>query len=78
MGLLGEVTHPRVTGAVEKVRRAAQAAGMPIGIYAGGSDGAREALGQGFTLIALASDVAYLINGASTALTATRDGEQTK
>ncbi len=78
MGLLGEVTHPRVTGAVEKVRRAAQAAGMPIGIYAGGSDGAREALGQGFTLIALASDVAYLINGAATALTATRDGEQTK
>lgn len=78
MGLLGEVTHPRVTGAVEKVRRAAQAAGMPIGIYAGGSDGAREALGQGFTLIALASDVAYLINGATTALAATRDGEQTK
>lgn len=72
MGLLGQVNHPRVAGAVEKVRQASLAAHMPIGIYTGDADGARAALDHGFTLIALASDVAYIINGARTALAAAR------
>lgn len=74
MGLLGQVTHPRVIDAVERVRRAALAAGMPIGIYTDGADAARAAFDQGFALVALASDVAYLIDGARRALAGARTG----
>jgi 2-keto-3-deoxy-L-rhamnonate aldolase RhmA len=73
MGLLGQVNHPRVMNAVEKVRQASKAAGVPIGIYANDNESACAALDRGFTLIALASDVAYLIRAAKAALAAVSD-----
>jgi len=68
LGVLGEVAHPRVRDAIEKVRRACQAAGVPLGIFAPDVAMAREYVEQGFSLIALGMDAFFLWQSAQSAL----------
>ncbi len=68
LGLLGQVNHPLVQGAIDRVIAACRAAGMPVGLYVGDAAGARAAIGRGFTMIALASDAGLLLAAAQAAL----------
>jgi 2-dehydro-3-deoxyglucarate aldolase/4-hydroxy-2-oxoheptanedioate aldolase len=74
LGVLGEVDHPRVLGAIETVRQHCQAAGLPLGIFAADVAMAREYIDQGFRLIALSMDAIFLWQSAQAALTEVRAG----
>jgi 2-keto-3-deoxy-L-rhamnonate aldolase RhmA len=60
MGKPGAVDDPEVRRAIEDVRLACQAAGKPVGIFAGNIARARQALEQGFNLIGAGIDVRLL------------------
>ena len=68
MNLLGQITHPEVQAAIETVNRHCQAAGLPVGIFAVNAGAAKQAISQGFNLIALGMDAFYLWQGAKAAL----------
>ena len=73
LGLLGQITHPRVQEAIETVRslciqRHSLEARVPLGIYAVDAQAARGAIAGGFTLIALNTDAGWLAKGARQAL----------
>jgi 2-dehydro-3-deoxyglucarate aldolase/4-hydroxy-2-oxoheptanedioate aldolase len=68
MGLLGQVEHPAVQEAIHQIKQAGDAAGVPLGIFAGTPEEARRYIDQGFSLIALGLDVLYLWQAAQAAL----------
>jgi len=72
MGLLGQISHPDVQAAIERVASAAQAAGMPLGLFVVDAASARAAIARGFHMIALGTDSAYLLSAATTALAASK------
>lgn len=65
LGVLGQVDHPAVQEAIETVRLACAAAGMPVGIYSHDAAGARAAIARGFTIIGLGTDAGYLLDAAA-------------
>jgi 2-dehydro-3-deoxyglucarate aldolase len=65
MGLVGQVDHPEVRAAIERVRRACQEKGMPLGIFATTTQRASHFLSQGFNLLAVGSDALFLSQAAS-------------
>lgn len=58
-----ENPHPVMKEALGAVLRAAQAHGLPAGIYCSGAPAAAERIRQGFMLVNVASDVAALLAG---------------
>jgi 2-dehydro-3-deoxyglucarate aldolase/4-hydroxy-2-oxoheptanedioate aldolase len=70
MGKLGEVDDPDVKRNIEKVRVACTDAGMPVGIFGMDVDSATTYINDGFTLIALGMDTAFLIRAVGEALKA--------
>jgi 4-hydroxy-2-oxoheptanedioate aldolase len=55
--------HPDFLQALEEILRAAQAAGLPAGIFCSSLDAAAERLRQGFVMVNVASDVGVLLQG---------------
>jgi len=72
LGHLGDSAHAEVQRAIERVLAAAKAQGKWAGIFGGGTEEARGYAARGFTLIALAADVIWLLQGARQALAAAR------
>lgn len=72
MGLLGQVGHPEVQKAISQVLSACQSAGMPVGIYSGSAEAAREHAARGFQFVALGIDVVFLANAAKQTVEAAR------
>ncbi len=68
LGMLGQVGHPHVQQAVDRVIAACRAAGMALGLYVGDAAGARAAVDRGFTMIALGSDAGLLLTAAQATL----------
>lgn len=68
MNLLGQITHPEVQAAIEIVNKQCRAAGLPVGIFAVNAGAAKQAISQGFNLIALGMDAFFLWQGAKAAL----------
>ncbi|HEX9012627.1 MAG TPA: aldolase/citrate lyase family protein [Anaerolineaceae bacterium] len=64
MGHLGEINHPEVLEAVEKVRAACLGCSMPLGILATSSLQAKAYAEQGYRLIACSADALLLGNAA--------------
>ena len=64
MGRAGQITDPEVQGAIARVRRVCLDRRYPMGIFANDAAGARQALDQGFTLIAVGAEVMLLANAA--------------
>lgn len=64
MGLLGQITHPRVEEAIQKVLAAAKEAKVPVGILAMTPEDANRRLQQGFQFIMVGSDTAFLTGAA--------------
>lgn len=72
LGHLGDSGHAEVQEAIAKVLAAATAAGKCAGIFAATSQEARAYAARGFTLIALAADVIWLLRAARQALAEAR------
>jgi 2-dehydro-3-deoxyglucarate aldolase len=73
LGHLGDSAHPDVQGAIDRVLAAAKAQGRAAGIFAGSIDEARDYAVRGFTLMALAADVIWMLAGARQALAQARE-----
>ena len=72
MGKPGQIKDPEVRTAMDKVRQAALNAGVKLGIYCPDAAAARSFLQQGYTLIGMSTDLNYLVESASAALSAAR------
>jgi len=64
MGLLGQVAHADVQGAIDRVLRAAQKAKVAAGIFAVSAGEVNRYIAQGFRAILVGVDVAFLAAGA--------------
>jgi 2-dehydro-3-deoxyglucarate aldolase len=72
LGHLGNPAHPQVQAAIEKIAHAAAHHRKAAGIFAAGAEQALGFAELGFTFIALAADVVWLLKGASDALARAR------
>jgi 2-dehydro-3-deoxyglucarate aldolase len=72
LGHLGDSRHPQVQQAVDRVLAAARGSRKAAGIFAGSATEARDYAARGFTVVALAADVVWLLAGARQALAAAR------
>ncbi len=72
MGKPGQIDDPGVQAAIGRVRDAALAAGVRLGIYCSDGQAARSFLRQGYSLIGLSTDLNYLAQAAGDALAAAR------
>jgi 2-dehydro-3-deoxyglucarate aldolase len=68
MGLAGQLSHPDVLAAIERVRQACRAHKMPLGIFAGSAALGKSYYQQGFTLVATSGDTLMLGQVARTIL----------
>ena len=72
MGLLGQVEHPDVQAAIDRVVSAGLAAGMPLGVFVPNPVGVPAAIQGGFRMIAVGTDASYLLTAGQAALAASR------
>ncbi len=72
LGYLGDSANAEVQLAIDRVQAAARARGKCAGIFAGSVQEARDYAARGFTLVALAADVIWMLRGAREALAAVR------
>jgi 2-keto-3-deoxy-L-rhamnonate aldolase RhmA len=72
LGKAGKISDPEVQAAIARVRQVCLARQFPMGIFAGDADAAREALDQGFTLVAVSADVMLLAGAARQVVQALR------
>lgn len=72
LGLPGAVDHPDVRAAIERVRTACQAAGLPIGIFGLTADAVRPYMANGFTMIVAGVDTVLLATAATSLVGALR------
>jgi 2-keto-3-deoxy-L-rhamnonate aldolase RhmA len=74
LGLLGEIDHPRVTEAIQEIKRHCEEAHVPVGMFVVDAPAARRCIDDGVTLVALGMDVFYLWKSAKQALDEVRRG----
>jgi len=60
MGLPGQVDHPAVVAAIERVREVTMRAGLPLGYFGVGPDNVRHWMTRGFSLMACGVDLMML------------------
>jgi len=73
LGHPGEIEHPEVIGAIDRVTEACQAAGMPLGYFGMDDKAVAPYMARGYTLICAGVDCVLLGRGAQTMLTALRN-----
>jgi len=60
LGYLGEVSHPDVVAAIERVTQACRAAQIPLGIFGMTAEAVRPFIERGYTLLAVSLDTVLL------------------
>jgi 2-keto-3-deoxy-L-rhamnonate aldolase RhmA len=60
LGRLGEVDHPEVISAVDRVTQACQGAGVPLGVFGISAKAVRPYIERGYTLIVAGADALLL------------------
>ena len=73
LGVVGQVGHPQVQEAIARVRSTCQTVGVPLGIFVADAQGARDAMTQGYNLVAMAMEAILLWRAAQRALAEARD-----
>ena len=68
IGRTGELNHPEVQELIEHVRKSCLLAKKPIGIFEVDAEGARKRIDQGFSLIAISTDISCIIQFTKTML----------
>ena len=64
LGRPGELGHPEVCDAIDRITRVCQASGMPLGIFGMTAESVRPYIKQGFQLIVAGIDIVLLGNAA--------------
>jgi 2-dehydro-3-deoxyglucarate aldolase/4-hydroxy-2-oxoheptanedioate aldolase len=72
LGVPGQLDHPSVEAAMQRVTEACRRAGKPAGLFAGTSDFARKWCAEGFSCVAVGADVAMLSGAVAAQLAALR------
>jgi 2-dehydro-3-deoxyglucarate aldolase len=65
LGHLGEISHPDVVAAIDRVAASGRKHGLPVGIFAASAELARDYLSRGFSPVAVGVDAMLLAAGAS-------------
>jgi 2-dehydro-3-deoxyglucarate aldolase len=60
LGYIGEVTHPDVVSAIDRVTQACRAVNMPLGIFGMTAEAVRLYIERGYTLLAVSIDTVLL------------------
>jgi 2-keto-3-deoxy-L-rhamnonate aldolase RhmA len=68
LGKMGEIDHPDVVAAIERVTDVCGRAGMPLGYFGVTAAAVRPYVARGYTLIVAGVDTLYLANGAKALL----------
>lgn len=72
LGVLGQITHPKVLEAIEEIKRHCEEAALPVGVFAVDAGAARRFAEEGFSLIAMSMDSIFLWQSAKAALSEAR------
>ena len=72
MGLVGQVSHPDVVAAIDKVRAACARTNSPMGIFCSNTDQARNEIAVGARMVAVGTDIMHMANSARSTLEALR------
>jgi 2-keto-3-deoxy-L-rhamnonate aldolase RhmA len=70
MGLMGQVDHPEVIAAIDRVTIACRTASKPLGIFGLSAEAVKPYIDQGYTLITAGVDTLLMAQAAKTLLTA--------
>ncbi len=70
LGLLGQVTAPPVTAAIDRVTAVAQQAGKPLGIFGTSVEAVRPYQAKGYTLLTIGTDTLLMHSAAQQIVTA--------
>jgi 2-dehydro-3-deoxyglucarate aldolase/4-hydroxy-2-oxoheptanedioate aldolase len=73
LGVLGQITHPEVKDAMDKVRHICEKSDVPLGVFAVDPNSAKSLIAEGYHLIALSMDSFYLWQSARKALSDVRN-----
>lgn len=73
MGLVGQVNHPDVRAAIDKVRAACARATSPMGIFCSTAEQASKEIAAGVKLVAVGADISLMTNSAKLLLDAVRE-----
>ena len=73
MGLVGQVNHPDVRAAIDKVRVACARMNLPTGIFCGTTEQASTEIKAGVRLVAVGADLSLMTNSAKLLLGALRE-----
>ncbi len=73
LGKPGKVTDPLVTDAMTRVRSACRARSMPLGFFGINAEAVKPKMQEGFSLITVGVDTAFMIEAASGTLQALRE-----
>lgn len=65
LGHLGEISHPDVVDAIDRIAAAGRKHGVPVGIFAANADLARGFLAKGLSPVAVGVDAMLLASGAA-------------
>jgi 2-keto-3-deoxy-L-rhamnonate aldolase RhmA len=68
LGRMGQIDHPDVIAAVERVTRVCRAAGVPLGYFGVTAAAVRPYAAQGYTLLVAGVDTLYVASGAKAVL----------
>ena len=71
IGVPLESDHPRMIEAIAHVCKTAEAVGVAPGIHTSGAAGAKQRLAEGFRIVAVASELKYMVGGLAADLAAT-------
>ncbi|MDH7499983.1 MAG: aldolase/citrate lyase family protein [candidate division NC10 bacterium] len=71
-GLLGQITHPQVAGAMKEILEAGKRHQVPVGIAAATADAIKQRLTEGFQWISIGSDIVLLTGAVHQLLSALR------
>jgi 2-keto-3-deoxy-L-rhamnonate aldolase RhmA len=64
LGKMGQVDDPEVTGAIDRITAACQAAGIPLGIFGVSADAIRPYMEKGYNLVVAGTDTIFLASAA--------------
>lgn len=72
MGLVGQVNHPDVRAAIDRVRAACSRTNTPMGIFCATAERAIKEIKAGVTLVAVGADISLMTNSAKLLLESVR------
>jgi 2-keto-3-deoxy-L-rhamnonate aldolase RhmA len=73
LGVVGDVYHPQVQAAIQRVKTQCETADLPLGMFSVDTAGAGKAIAAGASLIAIGTDAAFLWAAAKRSLAEIRE-----